>query len=162
MKKIYILVLFLILTLFLISCTTENKLFCNSDNDCICDGIDKQTNNCYLGNVNYYEKNVNKTQSCPDFCTGIANNFAIKCVNNECKQVNKLQQKDCSSDADCMKSGCSGQLCIPTSQKQDSFSTCEFKPEYECYSTQGCLCQNNKCSWSNTEELNACIKSKSQ
>lgn len=78
--------------------------------------------------------------------------------------VNNTQNttKECSQDSDCMKSGCSGQLCIPKSQKQDSYTICDFKPEYECYSKQDCLCKNNKCEWSNVEELNTCIKSKAQ
>lgn len=81
-------------------------------------------------------------------------------ANNTEQQNNTI--KECSSDSDCMKSGCSGQLCISKTQKQDSFTICDFKPEYECYSKQDCLCKNNKCSWSNAEELNACIKSKAQ
>ncbi len=69
-----------------------DKKFCNADSDCICMGIDSETGSCYLGNKDYYEKSVlNKTYICPDFCTGIAGNFEIKCEQNKCAQVKKLQ-----------------------------------------------------------------------
>lgn len=83
-------------------------------------------------------------------------------TNNQPANNTEQPKQECSSDSDCMKSGCSGQLCIPKSQKGDGFTICDFKPEYECYSTQNCICVNNKCSWSNQEELSTCIKSKAE
>lgn len=67
----------------------EVKYFCKSDSDCICGGIDKLTGECFVGNIKYYEKYVDKTKICPDFCTGIAGNIQTKCIENECKLVVK-------------------------------------------------------------------------
>lgn len=170
MKKVLFL---LILIVFLTSCTslqpnlTENKLFCSSDNDCICGGIDKETNSCFIGNINYFEKNVDKTKDCPDFCTGIANMFETKCVNNQCKNVKKQQTnppttetkiQSCQSNSDCIKSGCSGIFCMPKSKQESGFSTCEWQEYYKCYENQNCICKNNKCNWDNEESLNSCMK----
>lgn len=177
MKRINILLsLISILTLILTltSCTnnpnnlTEDKLFCNLDNDCVCGGIDKETNNCFLGNKDYFEKNVDKTKDCPDFCTGIANMFETKCVQNKCQQVKKQQTnpqatetkiQSCQSDVDCIKAGCSNTLCIAKSNQESGFTTCEWKDSYKCYQEQSCICQNNKCNWNNQDKLTQCINS---
>lgn len=81
-------------------------------------------------------------------------------ANNTEQQNNTI--KECSSDSDCIKAGCSGQLCILKDKKESGFTTCEFKPEYECYSKQDCLCKNNKCGWSDDVGLNRCITEKSK
>lgn len=66
-----------------ITVVAKNKeKYCETDEDCAC-GRHTTTGNCFYGNVNY----VNTTSQCPDFCTGIAGNFRIGCVKNECKQV---------------------------------------------------------------------------
>ncbi len=59
-----------------------DESYCNFDEDCAC-GIHKETSECFYGNKAYVDTN----QQCPDFCTGIAGNLIIKCVNNECMQV---------------------------------------------------------------------------
>lgn len=56
--------------------------FCDKDSDCAC-GINLDTGDCFYGNRGY----VNTKQQCPDFCTGIANMFEIRCLNNTCMQV---------------------------------------------------------------------------
>ncbi len=58
--------------------------FCRSDLDCTC-GRNINTNACAFGNL----ENVNPKEQCPDFCTGIAGNLEIKCVDNECVQRKK-------------------------------------------------------------------------
>jgi len=73
------------------SCTNElirwdncaaNTTFCNNDVDCAC-GTNIETGKCFYGNIRY----VDISKQCPDFCTGIAGNLKIKCINNECKQI---------------------------------------------------------------------------
>lgn len=66
---------------------------------------------------------------------------------------------ECNSDAACLKSGCSSQLCKPKVEGR-TFTTCEYLPEYECYKEQNCICINNKCQWSNEKTLNLCINQK--
>jgi hypothetical protein len=58
---------------------------CENDGDCAC-GTNVIDGSCFYGNKNF----VDEKWQCPDFCTGIANNFAIKCVNNECMQIRRL------------------------------------------------------------------------
>jgi len=60
---------------------------CSMDSDCICGGKEISTGQCFVGNREYYESNVDKEAVCPDFCTGIAGNLKTKCVNNTCKTV---------------------------------------------------------------------------
>ena len=57
--------------------------------------------------------------------------------------------------APCYKGGCSGQLC---SDEEGLSSTCEFRPEYACYSTATCARQpDGTCGWNPTPELEACL-----
>jgi hypothetical protein len=55
---------------------------CKIDSDCSC-GVHIKTGDCFFGNKEF----VNSSRQCPDFCTGIAAMFEIKCVENVCKQV---------------------------------------------------------------------------
>jgi hypothetical protein len=59
-----------------------NEKSCQSDLDCAC-GTNIKTGNCFSGNKKY----VNTEKQCPDFCTGIADNFTTRCLNNLCDQV---------------------------------------------------------------------------
>lgn len=55
----------------------------------------------------------------------------------------------------CMKTGCSGQVC----SDHEVISTCEYKPEYECYRKATCERQaNGDCGFTPTPELTACLK----
>ena len=60
----------------------ENEKYCSSDTNCAC-GTHKETGDCFFGNIQY----VNTMKQCPDFCTGIAGNLQLKCINNTCRQV---------------------------------------------------------------------------
>lgn len=61
--------------------------YCEVDADCACGVHTGTTGNCFYGNKKY----VNTLQQCPDFCTGIAGNLGIKCVDNGCEQVSVRQ-----------------------------------------------------------------------
>lgn len=54
----------------------------------------------------------------------------------------------CSSDSDCIKGGCSGEVC-QSNQEQPLITTCEWK---NCYNPDRyglyCKCVNEKCQWS--------------
>ncbi len=62
---------------------------------------------------------------------------------------------ECTTDADCIETGCSGQVCAP----QAVITTCEFRPEYACYNepTTSCGCNNGQCGWAQTADLAACL-----
>ena len=69
-------------TLILKEVIAETEQSCYSDSDCNC-GINLKTKDCFFGNKKY----VDTTKQCPDFCTGIAGNLAVKCLNNLCQQT---------------------------------------------------------------------------
>jgi len=86
-QKYYLTIAIIVVIILVIYYITQNleiisEKYCEKDTDCAC-GVHIKTGNCFYGNKNY----VNTEQQCPDFCTGIAYNLMIKCVNNECKQV---------------------------------------------------------------------------
>ncbi len=60
----------------------KDESHCNTDRDCAC-GTHIKTGECFYGNKDY----VNEEKQCPDFCSGIAGNLAIKCVNSTCNQA---------------------------------------------------------------------------
>jgi hypothetical protein len=55
----------------------------------------------------------------------------------------------------CYVGGCSSQLCT---DQPGAVSTCEYRPEYSCYSRARCERQaNGACGWTPTSELYACL-----
>lgn len=62
---------------------------------------------------------------------------------------------ECVTDADCMQTGCSGEICAA----QSVSSICIYRPEFACYDepTTSCGCNNGSCGWAQTDELSACL-----
>lgn len=57
----------------------------------------------------------------------------------------------------CVRSGCSGQLCVE--EGMDIASTCEWRPVYECYQQATCeRQQNGQCGFTPTHELIECLQ----
>jgi len=67
------------------SCRERMDKYCEEDSDCAC-GRRIDTNECFYGS----KELVNIEQQCPDYCSGIAGNFVLKCTDNQCTQVNVL------------------------------------------------------------------------
>ena len=65
-------------------CPERGSDYCEVDDDCICDGYDPKADKCFVGNRQYYEFFVDKERDCPDFCTGIAGDRGVRCVENKC------------------------------------------------------------------------------
>ena len=63
---------------------------------------------------------------------------------------------ECNKDADCIKSGCSSTIC-QSSKAEDTITTCEYKPEYDCYKQITCGCNNGKCGWETDAEYDQCV-----
>lgn len=90
-KVLLLLTIILIVSPFIIiGCDTSavqavDSKVCEKDSDCVCGGIDLTTKQCFIGNKGYYEKNVDKTKICPDFCTGITGQMQTKCLNTKCQ-----------------------------------------------------------------------------
>lgn len=55
----------------------------------------------------------------------------------------------------CFKTGCSRQVC----SDEEVVTTCEYRPEYDCYKTARCERQaNGKCGFTDTPELRRCLR----
>lgn len=156
---------YIILALLLLAsaCTTD-KLSCNSNEDCICGGIDTSDQSCFLGNKDYFDKFVDKDSSCPDFCGGIAGHLETRCVESKCKQVPRVSDAEpiglCKSDGDCIVAGCNSELCV---QKVDDevFSACVVEPWHECLEKTSCGCNDGKCAWDQNMAFIRCKQSAS-
>ncbi|MFH1867242.1 MAG: Gmad2 immunoglobulin-like domain-containing protein [Patescibacteria group bacterium] len=56
---------------------------------------------------------------------------------------------------ECIITGCSNQVCA----EEEVITTCEFKPEYVCYSKAICERQGNgECGWIETDDLAVCLE----
>ncbi|MBI5036902.1 eight-cysteine-cluster domain-containing protein [Candidatus Micrarchaeota archaeon] len=67
--------------------------------------------------------------------------------------------RECEADSDCVRGGCSGQACHAKTEGSQ-ITTCEFRPEYSCYSEGGCGCIEGKCAWSG--ETLKCVEEKNK
>ncbi|HKO63168.1 MAG TPA: hypothetical protein VJV03_18545, partial [Pyrinomonadaceae bacterium] len=57
----------------------------------------------------------------------------------------------------CIKTGCGGQVC----SDQEVMTTCEWRPEHECYRRARCERQaNGQCGFTPSRELTACLRRK--
>lgn len=69
--------------------------------------------------------------------------------NNEDKNINK----------ECVKAGCSGELCVKAELADQIASTCEYREEYGCYQKATCTLQEDGgCGFTQTPELIECLK----
>lgn len=122
-----------------------DPLFCNTDADCTCGGVDTQTGECFLGNKLYFSKYVDMEQRCADFCSGIAGDLEIRCVENQCAQVER--QVACPQDAKVCPDGtvvvrtgpeCTFEPCPEASESNVSGNGAECKTDADCVPAQCC------------------------
>ncbi len=64
---------------------------------------------------------------------------------------------ECSTDADCVRAGCSSELCVPASEAEGISTTCEYLPEYACLAQTTCGCVEGECKWRETPEYLNCL-----
>jgi hypothetical protein len=56
----------------------------------------------------------------------------------------------------CLRTGCSGTVCAEPGN--DVMTTCDMRPEYECYASATCERQSNgACGWTASPTLTQCI-----
>jgi hypothetical protein len=81
---------------------------CENDEDCAC-GVYIATGECFFGNKEY----VNTEEQCPDYCTGIAGNIELKCIENECMQLSQrdIICEDLCGDGICQEIVCMAEGC---------------------------------------------------
>lgn len=61
--------------------------------------------------------------------------------------------------AGCVRTGCSGTVCAE--RGQEVFTTCDMRPEYECYASARCERQaNGACGFTATAAFSQCLSSK--
>jgi eight-cysteine-cluster-containing protein len=59
---------------------------------------------------------------------------------------------------DCVRAGCSGQLCVKAGKANDIVSDCMYREEYVCYDTAICEQQSDgECGWTDTPALSQCL-----
>ena len=75
------------------------------------------------------------------------------------KEVDKNNLSQCENDFDCTTSGCSGQIC-QNKNEPGAVTTCEYSPEFGCYKSSACQCNNGQCTWNN--ETLQCVEQKLQ
>ena len=67
-------------------------------------------------------------------------------------------------DDKCQIAGCSGELCINQSPKEDDglATTCEYKNYYECFKIPNCALNkaSNTCGWDQSPRFLTCLKEK--
>ena len=83
--------------------------------------------------------------------------IADSALKEQCLALNFGGTGGCSSDADCVRAGCSSQLCVPVSQANETVTTCEYLPEYACFTQTTCGCVEGRCSWRQTPEYLNCL-----
>jgi eight-cysteine-cluster-containing protein len=72
-----------------------------------------------------------------------------------CKRCS-LDEGGCVQDSDCMRTGCSDQLC----DDEEVVTTCEWREEYACYSQRfaRCVCMEGQCGWERNRRLAQCLR----
>jgi len=63
------------------------------------------------------------------------------------------------NNQECVRAGCSGELCVKAELADQIATTCEYKAEYACYQKATCALQSDgSCGFNQTEELLECLK----
>jgi eight-cysteine-cluster-containing protein len=86
------------------------------------------------------------------FC-GRITDAALK---QQCDNLNISVAGECSTDAGCVRAGCSSQLCVPASQA-GVVTTCEYRSDYACLAQTSCGCVEGRCSWRQTPDYLNCL-----
>jgi eight-cysteine-cluster-containing protein len=64
--------------------------------------------------------------------------------------------RQCPTPTACVRTGCSGTVCAEPGN--DIMTTCEMRPEYECYASAKCQRQSNgACAWTASAALSQCL-----
>jgi eight-cysteine-cluster-containing protein len=73
-----------------------------------------------------------------------------------CDDLNISVAGECGTDADCVRAGCSSQLCVPD-ENAGIVTTCEYKQEYACLAQTSCGCVEGRCSWRQAPDYLNCL-----
>lgn len=64
---------------------------------------------------------------------------------------------ECERNSDCLIGGCSNTVCMPRDKVSQTYTTCEWQPEYACYAQDSCGCNQGRCQWAGSEAYGTCI-----
>jgi eight-cysteine-cluster-containing protein len=132
-------VLFLLGVLFIIGCVEieDESLECTAcGNDCI-----------------------SMEEAAARGCPQTTEKFSCEAVDGACEKTVE-EPTECQTDADCVRAGCSSQLCVPAGTENDIITTCEFRPEYECLQLTSCSCIAGSCGFEDNPEYESCLSEK--
>jgi eight-cysteine-cluster-containing protein len=125
-----------------------SRAACDTTEDCAC-GVDINTRECAVGNQRF----IDTSTQCPDFCTGIGGNLITACLDHRCTQV----APQCSTDADCFRRGCSGEVCT-----NDPYlaTDCIRQDHFVCFGKDytSCGCADGICRFAETPEFSQCLE----
>lgn len=79
----------MLLSISIMECSPVHSKKCITDDDCICDGTDRTTGECFVGNRKYHLDCVDYSADCPDFCHGISGDLGPKCLGGTCTIMKK-------------------------------------------------------------------------
>ena len=85
--------------------------------------------------------------------------FLISCSKEPTSPTIPTSSAECAVNSDCMKGGCSSQICAPAAQ-EGIITTCEYRPEYDCYQEANCGCVQGTCGWTEKDIVDQCIAEK--
>lgn len=127
----YIVYALVLMCVFSVACTTEKRI-----------GGEKDEHGCLIAaGYSWCESK----QKC------------LRMWEEECPDNKTVSAKECTTDNDCIKGGCSGTIC-QSKNAEPIFTTCEYLPEYACYKEISCGCVDGKCGWEKTEEFDKCVR----
>jgi hypothetical protein len=97
----------------------------------------------------------------PDAAIIVGNNVAVSGPGGRLQELKAThvyyRAKPESAMKPCMKTGCSSQVCTD----HNVITTCEWRPEYECYRKATCERQaDGNCGFTKTRELTSCLAAK--
>lgn len=131
----------------------NNVKYCDVDSDCV-----RKKACCDCGFGDYVNKKYQEDVVCKAEClAACATRESVgKCINHQCTAIPLTSSTDfcgtstfgsCSTSSDCIKGGCSSQVCQSKSE-EPVVTICDMR---DCYNADAynlkCECVNNKCQW---------------
>ncbi|MEW6294670.1 MAG: eight-cysteine-cluster domain-containing protein [Candidatus Diapherotrites archaeon] len=104
--------------------------------------------------MEYFDENIiERSYHCPDM-------NAVQGIEDYLKEfsggVNCFEKSECVADADCVADGCSGEICR-VKNSDPVFTTCMWKPEFDCLKFSACSCIEGKCAWKHNPTYLECL-----
>ena len=97
-------------------------------------------------------------ESYPRQCRTVDGRLFVEDIENLGDNASNIMPTTRGAGPGCVVTGCSRELCVNEEDKDEYFTICEWRPEFECYAGTTCEKQTNgQCGWTETAELRACL-----